>query len=81
MTLQFKNHCLQTEKHCQQTGATATTLRTHTWTGLHFIVVILTVLSLLPPVWAKTGTVNNILPKIEQSSQCVKIVRALERYH
>ncbi|MDM8538861.1 hypothetical protein QUF70_19060, partial [Desulfobacterales bacterium HSG17] len=81
MTLKFKNYCLHTEESCQQAGSTAATPLTGVWAGLQYIVVILTVLSLLSPAWAKTGTVNNIMPKVEQSSQCVKIVRALERYH
>ncbi len=81
MTLKFKNHCLQTKKSCQQAGSTTETSLTGVWTGLQYIIVILTVLSFLSPVWAKTSTVNKIMPKPEHSSQCIKIVRALERYH
>ena len=46
---------------------------------LKYLLSILILLSYLSPVWADTG--RTIKPEPEHSSQCIKIIRALERYH
>jgi carboxyl-terminal processing protease len=46
---------------------------------LKFLLSILILLSFLPPLWARATVL--LQPKPEQSLQCVKIIRALERYH
>ncbi|MCD4718762.1 MAG: tail-specific protease, partial [Desulfobacula sp.] len=46
---------------------------------LKYLFSLLILLSFSSPLWANIG--NTIKPKAEHSSQCVKIIRALERYH
>jgi len=46
---------------------------------LKHLLFILILLSFSSPIWANIST--TIKPKPEHSSQCVKIIRALERYH
>ncbi len=64
----------------QAVKTTATSQKTF-WILMQYIVVILTLLAYSAPVSAKTGTINTIKPKLEQSYQCIKIIKALERYH
>ena len=51
------------------------------WIHLQYIVAAIIILSYSSQAWAKTNTLNSIDPKPEQSFQCVKIIKALERYH
>ena len=48
---------------------------------MQYIVLILTLLAYSAPVSAKESTINTIEPKLEHSFQCIKIIKALERYH
>ncbi len=65
----------------QQAVKTTATSQKNFWILMQYIVVILTLLAYSAPVSAKTGTINTIKPKLEQSYQCIKIIKALERYH
>ena len=65
----------------QQAVKTTATSQKNFWILMQYIVVILTLVAYSAPVSAKTGTINTIKPKLEQSYQCIKIIKALERYH
>ncbi|MDA3916942.1 MAG: carboxy terminal-processing peptidase [Deltaproteobacteria bacterium] len=65
----------------QQAVKTTANSRRNFWILMRYIVVILTLLAYSAPVSAKTGTINTIGPKLEHSFQCIKIIKALERYH
>jgi len=48
-------------------------------TLLKYLLPIFILLSFSSPIWANIG--NTIKPELKHSSQCIKIIRALERYH
>ncbi len=70
MIQKFKNSDRQTVKTSKQI-----------WVYLQSIIFILLIFTYSSIVWAKGDTNNFIKPKSEHSFQCIKIIRALERYH
>ena len=72
---------LKLENTYQQTVKTIATPQIDILALMQYIVVIFIILTYSAPVSAKTDTINTIEPKLEHSLQCIKIIKALERYH
>ncbi|MCP4670520.1 MAG: tail-specific protease [Desulfobacula sp.] len=70
MTQQFKNSDQQT-----------VTTRQYIWIPLQSTILILLFFAYSSIAWAESNTNNFIKPKPEHSFQCIKIIKALERYH
>ena len=65
----------------QQAVKTIATSQINILILMQYIVVIFIILAYSAPVSAKTDTINTIEPKLEHSFQCIKIIKALEKYH
>ena len=72
---------LKLENTYQQTVKTIATPQIDILALMQYIVAIFIILAYSAPVSAKTDTINTIEPKLEHSFQCIKIIKALERYH
>ena len=72
---------LKLENTYQQAVKTIATSQINILTLMQYIVVILTLLAYSASVSAKESTINTIEPNLEHSFQCIKIIKALERYH
>ncbi len=65
----------------QLAAKTTITSQIGIWILMKYIVITLTLLAYSVPVSANKSTLETIKPKPEHSFQCIKIIKALERYH